>query len=58
MKSSCSWCHTMNSTAFEYCATCGHQAHEARMNCLCAQCAPARHEIDYPEADVTTTENT
>lgn len=45
MLESCSWCHTMNDAQFEYCATCGHQAHEARMNCHCEQCAPAYHIV-------------
>lgn len=46
MTTSCSWCHTMNDASFEFCATCGHQAHESRMNCHCEQCRPPRWLVD------------
>lgn len=49
MKTSCSWCHSLNDTFETYCATCGHMAHEARMNCLCDRCAPAYHLAEDEE---------
>lgn len=39
IEESCSWCHELNEMRFRYCACCGHEAHVARMDCCCRQCA-------------------
>lgn len=36
---SCSFCHAMNAIETRFCAECGHEAHVARMDCQCPQCA-------------------
>lgn len=49
MMQSCSWCHTMNDAAAEYCQTCGHRADRPRTQCDCSQCVPALHEAPVEE---------
>lgn len=34
----CSWCHAPNPTSQQYCSTCSHEAHVARMECRCPAC--------------------
>lgn len=34
----CSHCHEQNDTDEQFCSSCGHEAHVARMDCQCAAC--------------------
>lgn len=44
VKTSCSWCGTMNPRTVEFCSACGHYAHRPRMNCDCQRCLRGREE--------------
>lgn len=35
---SCSWCHELNPTTRQWCATCGHAAQVPRILCTCLDC--------------------
>jgi hypothetical protein len=38
MRDMCSWCHSENPQDQQYCSTCGHEAHAARIKCQCSRC--------------------
>lgn len=37
--STCSWCHSVNTSQARWCKTCGHAAQLCRSDCDCLKCA-------------------